>query len=159
MMRKITRAEADQWTELAQAHGHVSAAGQIALGRYVVDSFEGSMMTLRFVTPVPAGLYSEGDLRRKAPPILFDRQSDGTIVLPGRWWQFMLERVSKSEQVPADLREKAAAIARSLDASDVLLPADTDTIDFLAPDTDGALVPHEALAPGTTIRVRMRTMK
>jgi len=115
---------------------------------------EEGVITIRFVTPVPAGLYSE-DLKPKAPPILFDRRPSGEIILPGRWWQYMFEKLSESDDVPPDVRRTAAIMARSVDVSDGLLPADTDTIEFEAPDDDGDLVLHEALPPGTVVRIRL----
>jgi hypothetical protein len=152
-MRKVTQEEADRWMQVAEEHGFADGKG-MALGRYVTEGMENGAMTIRFITPVPAGLYSE-DLRRKTPPIMFDRLPSGEIILPGRWWQLMLEKLSESEEAPADVRKTAALAARMVDVTDGFLPADTDTIEIDAPDDDGNLVTHEALPPGTVALIRI----
>lgn len=103
---------------------------------------------MRFITPVPAGIYTE-DLQRKPPPILFDRTAEGEIVVPGRWWQSNFERLGEDTEAPAEVRQRAALLARHARFSDALLHADVETIAILAPDEKGELAPHEAVPPGT----------
>ncbi|HET8531351.1 MAG TPA: hypothetical protein VFO08_09400, partial [Methylomirabilota bacterium] len=55
----------------------------------------------------------------------------------------------------AAMRQMAAAIVATTICHDALLPAATDTIEISAPDPEGNVVPHEALPPGTEIRVRL----
>jgi hypothetical protein len=155
-MREVTQAEAASWTALAEEHGFTDESGDLEPGRFAVESFEGDTLTLRTITPIVAGLYTE-DLRRKTPPIMFDRTAGGEIVLPGRWWAHMLERLSDGLEDAGDLRAAAGArqLAREASFLDVALPADTDTIAFLAP-VDDELVVHEALPPNGVIRVRIR---
>jgi len=154
-MRKITQQEAEQWIALAEAHGFTDSEGRFALGRFVVEGRddEGHVL-LRVITPIPAGLYTEA-LRKKTPPILFDRTPAGEIILPGRWWQHMFEGLSAHEEVPEATRQAAAAAAATIAVPDVYLPADTDTIEITAPDADGEPVTHEALPPGGVMRLRL----
>ena len=149
-MRQVTREEAEAWTEMARQYGFVNADGQIALGRYVVEIAETGQLSVEFVTPCPAGLHDE-DLHPKIPPILFDRTPAGEIILPGRWWQLTFQRLSEDESAPAEVRKNAALLARGADFGNALLPPDTDTISFLAPNWEGNLVRHEALPPGTRV--------
>ena len=86
---------------------------------------------------------------------MFDRTPAGDIIVPGGWWQLMFEQVTQDESMPTAMREMAATIAANIVCNDALLPADADTIEVLAPDVEGVVVPHEALPPGTRIRVRL----
>ncbi len=95
------------------------------------------------------------NVHEKSPPIMFDRKPTGEIILPGRWWQAMFERLSENEEVPPDIRRTAAVAARSVRVSDGLLPADTDTIEIKAPDSQGNPVVHEALPPETVVRIQL----
>ena len=61
-----------------------------------------------------------------------------------------------ADEAPPDVRQNAALAARMLDFGDILLPADTDTIEILATDSEGNLVPHEALKPDTCVRVSLQ---
>lgn len=152
-MRRVTRDEAAQWMSLAQEHGFASEKG-FALGRFVAEGMESGNLKIRFVTPMPAGLYSE-DLRPKEPPMMFDRLATGEIIFPGRWWQDMFEKLSEAEEVPDEVRRNAALTARVIDMSDGFLPADTDTVEIRASDAQGNLVAHEALPPNTIALIRL----
>jgi len=151
-MRKPTQQETDQWIELARQHGFVVEQGKFTLGQYTVEDVEGWEMTIRFITPLPAGLFTE-NLEPKSPPIRFDRTSEGQIIIPGRWWADLLERLSMADEFPPDVRHDAALASRMLNFEDILLPANTDTIDILAPDSDGNLVSHEAIKPDTCVKL------
>jgi hypothetical protein len=160
-LRNVTQAEAKQWIELARKHGHVHEEGGIALGRFIVetDSAPGTVR-LRFATPLAAGHFSGATLEKKTPPIMFDRSPAGEIIIPGRWWQSMFERFSEleGEDVPSDAKATAARAARAVRVDDILMPAETDTIAFRAPDEDGNEVVHEARPPGVVITLRMRRL-
>ena len=80
-MRKVTKEEAKAWKELAREHGFVNEEGHFALGRFVVDESDENHLHMQFITPLPAGLYTENDLQLKTPPILFERTSTGEIIL------------------------------------------------------------------------------
>lgn len=152
-MRPVTQEEAEQWRDLARQYGFVNEQADFALGRFIFGRFGlervgAARMYVRFITPVPAGPYTD-DLQRKTSPILFDRTAEGEVILPGRWWQLAFERLSEDEQAPADVRQRAAVVARQARFSDAVLPADVETIAILAPDENGQLVPHEAVPPGT----------
>ncbi|MBI2080121.1 MAG: hypothetical protein HYT86_00070 [candidate division NC10 bacterium] len=152
-MRVVTPEEAEEWRALARQYGFVNEQGDFALGRFVFEKFGlervgAGRVYVRFITPVPAGLYTE-DLQRKGPPILFDRTAEGQIIIPGRWWQSSFERFGEDPAVPADVRRQAARIAHHGRFSDAVLPADVETIAILVPDEKGEPVPHEALPPGT----------
>lgn len=152
-MRSVTKEEAEEWTALARQSGFVNEQGDFALGRFVFEKFGrervgAGRVYVRFITPVPAGLYTE-DLQRKVPPILFDRTPEGEVILPGRWWQLNFERLGEDAQTPADVRHRAALMARRARFSDAVLAADIETIAILAPDEKGKLVPHEAVPPAT----------
>ncbi len=149
-MRKVTREEAAESAALAREHGFLSENGDIAVGRFKLVSGEG----IEFITPVAAPLYSP-DLQRKQPPILFDRTPSGEIILPGRWWAHMFERGNELEGISSDDRRAAALMARHGEFSDILLPAERDTIEFALPDESGQPVVYEALPPGTLVRLRI----
>src|SRR5262245_48988812 len=152
-MRKITRQEAEQWTDLARRRGFINDKGSIALGRFTIEP--GSRpMQVRLLTPMVAGEYTD-DLQRKQPPVLFDRTATGEIVLPGRWWKHMFEKMADAEDRPADIRHPAVKAARFVLVDDLDLPADTDTIEMEAPDEDGRVVTFEALPPGTVFTLRI----
>jgi hypothetical protein len=152
-MRPVTERETADWTALARQYGFVDERGDFALGRFVFGRFSlervgAARMYMRFITPVPAGLYTE-ELERKTPPILFDRTAEGEVIIPGRWWQRNFERLGEDPQTPGDIRKRAALLARYARFSDAVLPASLETIAILAPDDKGELVPHEAVPPGT----------
>jgi len=155
-MRKISQEEAKRWTELARNHGFVNDEGAIALGRFIVEgsSDETGYMIIEFITPCPAGLFGE-NLQPKTPPIMFDRTATGELIFPGRWWQHMFEELSKHAATPPE-RQTARIASRHVICSDAHLPADTDTISFLAPDEQGNLIVHEALPPGTRVPMEIR---
>jgi len=154
-MRKITEQEADQWMALAQEHGLVNDDGEVALGRFQVEEAPNGQLRLTFLTPVVAGMYSE-ELRRKRPPIMFDRTPEGQIIIPGRWWQAMFEALAETEAAPDETRRLSAVAARHVFVRNALLPPETDTIAMSVPDEDGAHVTHEALPPGTVLCVNLR---
>jgi hypothetical protein len=154
LLRKITRAEYKRWIVLAREHGFVNHEGRVALGRFVLESSDDGRLKLRFLTPVPAGLYSE-DLKKKTAPIMFDRTENGKIILPGRWWQLMFEKLSEESSAPPEIRRIAAVAARVVAVSNTFLPANTDTIEISAPDEDGNMLLHEALAPDTVAYIQL----
>jgi hypothetical protein len=153
-MRKLTQIEYRQWMELARRHGYISDEGDVALGRFATEPQADGALALRFITPLLAGERTT-DLQRKSPPIMFDRTATGEIILPGRWWQHILELLAEGETIPDDIRGDAARAAHYVHADDVHLPADTDTIEMDAPDEDGNVVTHEALPPGGLITLRL----
>lgn len=148
-MRRVTREEAERWTALARQYGFTNEQGDFQLGRYIIEADAGGMF-VRFITPVPAGMYTE-DLKKKTPPIMFTRTARGEIILPGQSWQTMFETVSRDPDAPAEVRRSAAEAAASVTVGDVLLPPDFETISIVAPDADGNLVVHEAIPPETRI--------
>jgi hypothetical protein len=153
-MRPVTAAEVEAWSALARRHGFMNEAGDFAFGRYIVETTAGGDVSIVFITPVPAGLYTE-DLQPKTPPIRFDRTSGGEIILPGRGWQRTFERISEDETAPPEIRHIAGLAARHVQATDARLPPDTETIAILAPDDQGRMIPHEALPPGTRVSLQL----
>jgi hypothetical protein len=154
-MRKPTKEEAERWLTLAREHGFTNADGtSFQLGRFSVEPLEQGAMHITFITPVPARLRTGHDLPLKTPPILFDRTEKGELLLPGRWWASTFEALSQQPDVPSDVRQKALMASR-YSISDGVLPAETETIEILAPDDQGNLVPHEALAPDTSCVIRL----
>jgi hypothetical protein len=153
-MRNVTQEEAERWIALAEEHGFTNEAGDIALGRFNVESVDGHSITLRVLTPIVAGEYTEG-LDRKEPPIMFDRTPSGEIIIPGRWWQHLFEKVADEADLDEETSTAAAALARTSAFGDALLP-DVETISFVVPDESGNPVVHEALPPEGTIRLQLR---
>ena len=147
-MREPTQQETDQWIELARQHGFVDEQDKFETGHYTTEDVEGGAIAIRFITPLPADIYTE-NLEPKSPPIRFCRTPEGQIIIPGRWWANALERLSMDDEYPTDVRQKALRVSRMVDFEDILLPANTDTIEILAPDRNGNLVPHEAIKPDT----------
>jgi hypothetical protein len=86
---------------------------------------------------------------------MFERTPADEIVVPGRWWQLMFENVSADAAAPAEMRQMAATMATTTICSDVLLPADSDTVEIAVPDSQGNMTRYEALPPGTRMRVRL----
>lgn len=154
-MRSPAQQEVDRWMALARAHGLVNHEGDVALGRFRTEPASEGRLKITFFTPVIAAPETE-DLRPKTPPILFDRTPNGEIILPGRWWQHMLELLADMETVEGDVRRTAALAARHVFVEDALLPPDTDTIAMAVPDATGAVVTHEALPPGTIVYVNIQ---
>jgi hypothetical protein len=153
-MRDVTQEEGERWTALAEQHGFTDEAGGIALGRFTVESIDEQSVLLRVITPIVAGGYTDG-LEKKEPPILFDRTPNGQIIIPGRWWQHLFEKVSDDADLDEESSKAAAAFARTSAFGDALLPLDFETISFLVPDGSGNPVVHEALPPEGTIRVEL----
>ena len=146
--------DAESWLALARAHGFGSSEGRFALGRFIVEGRAAEGLVLRVITPIPAGLHSQ-NTRAKTPPILFDRTPAGEIIVPGGWWRLMFQQVTQDPSAPAAMRQMAATIAATIVCHDARLPADTDTIEILPTDSEGHVVPHEALPPGTQLRIRL----
>ena len=156
-MRKVTRQEADEWLALAKHHGFTNDTGGFALGRFITEpTDEEGTIRVRFITPAPAGLYTESGLHRKTPPILFDRTPSGDIIIPGRWWASMLEALAGHSDVPKDVGATASIASRHIVISDAYLPAETDTISISAPGVDGEPVSTEALIPGCSCIIRIQ---
>ena len=109
-----------------------SAEGRFVLGRFIVEDRDENGLVLCVVTPIPAGLDAEKH-QLKTPPIMFDRTPADEIVVPGRWWQLMFENVSADAAAPAEMRQMAATVAATTICSDVLLPADSDTVEIVCP--------------------------
>ena len=153
-MRRVTQQEWESWRALAQQHGFGSAEGRFVLGRFIVEGRDENDLVLCVVTPIPAGLDAETP-QFKSLPVMFDRTPANEIVVPGRWWQLMFENVSADAAAPAEMRQMAATMASTTICSDVLLPADSDTIEIVVPDSQGNMAAYEALPPGTRMRARL----
>ena len=143
-MRRVTPQEREHWRALAQHHGFGSAENRFVLGRFVVVDRDENGLVLCVVTPIPAGL--DGEKRQLETPA-------DEIVVPGRWWQLMFENVSEDVSAPAEMRQMAATMAATTVCRDVLLPADSDTVEIGVPDSQGHVATFEALPPGTRMRV------
>jgi hypothetical protein len=153
-MRRVTPQEREHWRALAQHHGFGSAENRFVLGRFVVEDRDEDGLVLRVVTPIPAGL--DGEKRQlERPAVMFDRTPADEIVVPGRWWQLMFENVSEDASAPAEMRQMAATMAATTVCRDVMLPADSDTVEIGVPDSQGHVTTFEALPPGTRMRVRI----
>lgn len=153
-MRAVTPQEGESWRALAQRHGFGSAEGRFALGRFVVEDRDENGLVLAVITPILAGL-DAGDAQLEARPVMFDRTRADEIVVPGRWWQVMLENVSEDTAAPAEMRQMATTLAATTTCPDVVLPADSDTVEIAVPDPRGHVVRHEALPPGTRMRAKI----
>ena len=84
---------------------------------------------------------------------MFDRTDDDTILLPTRWWEHMFEGLSQSLAVDDETAQLALGLPRTALFQDVTMPDGFETIPFLAPDLEEHLVEHEAIPPGTLIRL------
>jgi hypothetical protein len=160
-MRAITPDEAQTWTELAQKHSATDAHGSIAPGRFITHQVGQGVIELELVTPLVAGEISE-QLKRKDPPIMFDRTATGELVIPiGRWLRDMFEYMAEDAATPDDVAEPARLAGHGgIDLPPtVLLPANTDTIEFVLPGESGEMVSHEALPPGGRITLRLEPKK
>ena len=153
-MRNMTEREAETWLALAREHGFGSREDRFVLGRFIVEDRDENGLVLCVVTPIPAGVGAEKH-QIKTPPVMFDRTPADEIVVPGRWWQLMFENVSADAAAPAEMRQMAATMASTTICSDVLLPADSDTIEIVVPDSQGNMAAYEALPPGTRMRARL----
>jgi hypothetical protein len=153
-MRNMTEREAESWLALAREHGFGGSEGRFVLGRFIVTGRDADGLVLSVVTPIPAGLHRR-IVKAEAPPIMFDRTPAGEIIVPGDWWRIMFQQVTEDGSAPAAMRQMAATIATTIVCSDSVLPADTDTIEIVAADSEGHPLPYEALPPGTQLRVRL----
>jgi hypothetical protein len=153
-MRRVTQQEGESWRALAQQHGFGSAEGRFVLGRFIVEDRDENGLLLCVVTPIPAGLDAE-KAQIETLPVMFNRTPADEIVVPGRWWQMMFENVSADAAAPAEMRQMADTIAATTICRDVLLPADSDTVEIGIVDSQGKLVRYEALPPGTRMRARL----
>ena len=153
-MRRVTREEGESWLALAQRHGFGRAENRFVLGRFVVEERDEDGLVLCVVTPIPAGLDAE-KRPLTTPAVMFDRTPADEIVVPGRWWQLMFESVSEDASAPAEMRQMAATMAATTICRDVLLPADSDTVEINVPDSRGNVATYEALPPGTRMHARI----
>ena len=153
-MRKITKAEGETWLALAQEHGFGSDEGRFTLGRFIVESRDEGGLILRVITPIPAVIRAPESVASVAAPIMFDRTPANEIIIP--WWRRMFEKVSEDVDAPDEMRQMANTIATTIVCDDVLLPADSDTIEISTPNSHGDLVRCEALPPGTRMRARLQ---
>jgi hypothetical protein len=153
-MRPVTPQEGESWRALAQRHGFGTAEGRFMLGRFVVEDRDEDGLVLCVVTPIPAGLDAR-DSQPEARPVMFGRTRADEIVVPGRWWQVMFDNVSGDSAAPAEMRQMAATLAATTTCRDVLLPANSDTVQISVPDSQGHLATYEALPPGTRMRVKL----
>src|ERR1700704_5505194 len=135
-MRRVTQQEGESWRALAQQHGFGSAEGRFVLGRFIVEARDENCLVLCVVTPIPAGLDAKGP-QFKTSPVMFDRTPAEEIVVPGRWWQLVFDNVSADAAAPTERRQMAATMAATTFCSDVLLPADSDTVEIAIPDSHG----------------------
>ncbi len=154
-LRNVTREEAERWIELARQHGAVNEKGEIGVGRFKVTGEGDGWIELKFFTPLVAEDYTE-DLKRKTPPIMFNRNERGEILIPGRWWADWFEHAAVVPDAPLQTRTAARHLSRHAVIEDVALPADTDTISFEMPDENGHFVIHEALPPGGHVIIRLQ---
>ena len=153
-MRRVTQQEEENWRTLAQQHGFGSAEGRFVLGRFIVESRNENCLLLCVVTPIPAGLDAK-EPQFKTSPVMFERTAADEIVVPGRWWQLMFENVSADVAAPAEMRQMAATMATTTMCSDVLLPADSDTVEIAIPDSHGNTTTYEAVPPGTRLQAKL----
>ena len=153
-MRRVTQQEGESWRALAQQHGFGSAEGRFVLGRFIVEDRDENGLLLCVVTPIPAGLDAE-KAQNETLPVIFKRTPADEIVVPGRWWQMMFENVSADAAAPAEMRQMAATVAATTICRDVLLPADSDTVEIGIVDSQGKMARYEALPPGTRMRARL----
>jgi hypothetical protein len=158
-MRQPTVQELVRWNAVAREHGAVDEEGRPVFGRVELEDWDKGPDVWRMfygvITPLIADEYTEV-LKRKTPPILFGRTASGEVILPGRWWRRMSERMSEDDRPSDEYRRQAARFAREADVGDVLLPAATDTIEVGVLDDTGQLVPHEALPPEMRVTVCVR---
>jgi hypothetical protein len=127
---------------LAEAERH--GFGKYAFGSVFAEGDRAEHLTIHFHTLVPASYY-----KQTAPPILFDRNAAGEIVLPGRWWQDYVAAASRvKDNAPEDLRALAQEL-RSSDMVNASVPARAHTLLIELNDLEGRLVTQEVLWPGT----------
>ncbi len=154
-MRKPSEEENNAWLAHARELDFLNEQGNFTLGRFIIEKFEGDLVYVKFITPMPAEEHTGTQLHLKTPPILFDRTPSGEIIIPGRWWASLFEKVAGHPDAPAELVQAALYGSRYFGFSDCLLPVDTDTIEIQALDHSGNRVPYEALKPGTICVVRL----
>lgn len=155
-MRSVKTAEGETWRALAREHGFGGDEGRFTLGRFIVETRDGDgALVLCAVTPIPATLRA-GAVPSPGAPLMFDRTPADEIIVPGSWWRVMFEQVSEDRGAPAEMRRLAGTMAATTACDDVVLPADSDTVEISAPDDRGKSVRCEALPPGTRVRARVR---
>lgn len=154
-MRAVRQDEIENWNALAKRHGFGAAEGRFTLGRFIVEHRDDSGFVLCAITPIPARLNTAAT---PAGPVMFDRTPCGEIVVPGRWWHVMFEEVSADHAAPAAMRHMAARMAATTACHDVVLPADSDTVEIAIQDSRGHLTSYEAVPPGSRMLAKIERL-
>jgi hypothetical protein len=87
---------------------------------------------------------------------MFDRTPSSEIIVPGRWWLHMCERLSDTPGVDSETAQTTLALAQALRVEDAILPSDFETVEVLLVNEFDQPVKHEALPPGTRMRLDVR---
>jgi hypothetical protein len=151
-LRRITAEEGARWQRLAAEHGYGLGGRRTVTNRFVVEQIddENGIVTVRLITPCVA-LVEGDDGEAKASPVMFDRDAEGHIVFPGRWWHERIAQLVANPRHDESTRTRVAEFARDHTFLDIALPADTDTIAMRMRDENGETIVREALPPDTVI--------
>jgi hypothetical protein len=133
---------------LAEAETH--GFGQYTFGSHRYRGGKPGHMTITFGTLVPAVSYANAEAL-EGSPILFTRNADQEIVLPGRWWQELVTWPVVVDTTPPEWLRQATQDLAGSDLVNAIVPrteADDSQL-VLLPDLSGRLVAQEVLLPGT----------
>lgn len=141
--------------QVFNAQGLINSGGDIAVGRCLLLPNRGAGLSLLLVTPCPVDEYDD-NLQRKPSPVRFERTSEGSIVLPGRWLLTKMEEVADNPAAPEDLRDAARQFSRSALVDQVLLSPEVQTVALKVDNQDGRQAVLEALPGGTTLTMTLQ---
>jgi hypothetical protein len=151
-MRVPTQAEMDRWAAMAKSSGNSAEGGQIVrLGAVDLTYCDG--IHLRLLTAYPA-IMDLGEPESTDEAVMFERTSDGEIVLHLGGLADLIKGISQNSTVPAEARQVAFELLAQITfgkQDTILVPADTDTIEVSLCDDEGRQWRSEALPPDLKI--------
>lgn len=145
----------DDLMGLLDAQGLTNEHGEAEAGRCLVIPSHGEGITLLLATPCPADEYDE-QLKRKPSPVRFDRNANGTIVLPPRWLVSKIEDLADNPMLPDEARENARIASRTVRISDGV-PVQSPTVAIPLRNDDGSTTVLEALPAGIMFKLEVWT--
>jgi hypothetical protein len=153
-----TQAELDRWAAVASSSGNSAEGGRIVRTGAVDLITYHDELHLRILTPYPA-IMDGREPESTGQPVMFERTSDGEIVLHLGGLTDLTTEMSTDPEAPAEARqielELLVQIALGKDDT-ILLPADKDTIEISLCDQDGRQCLSEALPPDSQIVLQSR---
>jgi hypothetical protein len=139
---------------------YLDEAGRDGFGKYTFGSHymggdKPDCTTVHFRTLVPASYYASDALTLS--PVLFTRNAERDIVLPGRWWHELLAWAPVADTTSKEVLQELTRAVAGTDLVNAIVPHDPPdlrhgadhTVLVSLPDLLGRVVAQEVLLPGT----------